>query len=271
MKGSYLIFLLFLCSCSGIKIKNKIQEPELDLLKSETFDRYSKDRIVGHQIKSPLHQGILLCYKKQFKKGQEHFKNILDKYSNSPHYWNNIAICHKLQNENQKAMFYLNLAIGHAKKSRDKAIINNNIGVMLLGFNKDFEAQKQFQTSIKQSKTLLTPKLNLARLYLQYGLYTKALKELHYLHVKNNNDIDVNALLGKAYLLQGNSKRGHFYLTKIPKSYFKRHDLANVLAATLTQLGQFKNAKKVLDNIESSNMNKLSLATKDLYNYIENR
>ncbi len=265
---SKLLILLFIISCSSVKVTNEIYQPEFDLLKAESFDRYTQERILSYQGNNQLNKGLLLCYQSKFENGIDYFKSILVENVNNSLYWNSIALCNQLKSEYQKAIFYLGIAKSHAKTNHELAIINNNIGVILLNFNKNFEAQNKFEESIKQSNNLLTPRLNIARLYLQYGLFTKALKELHFLHKINTDDIDVNALLGKAYLLQGNAKRGHFYLTKIPKTYLKRHELANVYAATLAQLGQFNEAKAVLDNIENSNVRILSSATSDLYTFI---
>ena len=240
-------FIISLYSCASFKNPRQIKQAEYDGLKYESLKRYDSVRL-GNSVK--IQEPLALCHNQEFDKANEIFKSELDAKINSYLYWNQISTCYILKKEYTQARNFLNLALGRAKTNKQKSIILNNIGVVLLEGQKYHEAKDYFKKSIELSKNSLTPKYNLAQIYLKFGLYGKAQDELKYLLSRNAKDVDFLNSKAHLELMQNNYKNALVYFNRIPHEYRTRDDIATNMAMTYLMLGLYKNAETSIGNAD---------------------
>ena len=102
-------------------------------------------------------------------------------------------------------------------------------------------------------QSFLTPHYNLSQIFLKFGLYENARKEIDLLLSKNSTDVDF--LNAKAYLelMQNKYKSALVFFNKIPKQYRTRDDIATNIAMTYFMLGLYENAQEALNNADKTN------------------
>lgn len=240
-------FMFTFYSCASFNNPRQIKQAEHDGLKYESLKRYDNIRL-GNSVK--IQDPLALCHNQEFDKANDIFKSELDEKINNYLYWNQISTCYILKKEYTQARNFLNLALGRAKTNKQKSIILNNIGVVLLESQKYQEAKDYFKKSIELSRTSLTPKYNLTQIYLKFGLYGKAQKELMFLLNKNAKDVDFLNSKAHLELMQNNYKNALVYFNRIPKDYRTRDDIATNMAMTYLMLGLFENAKASIKNAD---------------------
>ncbi len=242
-----LTFIFTLVSCASFNNPRQIKQAEYDGLKYESLKRYDQTRL-GNSVK--LQDPLALCHNKNFEDANKIFKEELDSKINNYLYWNQISTCYILKKEYTQARNFLNLALSRAKTNKQKSIVLNNIGVIHLENKKYHEAKNYFRKSIELSKKSLTPRFNLAQIFLKFGLYGKAQSELKLLLKQNPKDVDFLNSKAHLELMQNNYKNALVYFNKIPKDYRSRDDIATNMAMTYFMLGLFENAKNTINNAD---------------------
>ncbi|MBT4793444.1 MAG: tetratricopeptide repeat protein [Halobacteriovoraceae bacterium] len=240
------IFILF-ASCASFKNPREIKEAQIDGLKYESLKRYDLLRL-NKSLKP--NDELALCHKGEYAKANALFKKKLDSNLKNYLYWNKISTCYILQKKYTQARKFLDLAMGTAKNTKQKAVVLNNIGVILLETQNFQEAKEYFKKSTELSKKFLTPKYNLTQIFLKFGLYKKASKHLSFLIRQRPQDIDFLNSKAHLELMQNNYKLALVYFNKIPKQYRSRDDIATNIAMTYFMLGLYEQAKKTLSNAD---------------------
>jgi tetratricopeptide (TPR) repeat protein len=161
---------------------------------------------------------ILACYEKEFEDAQELIRENQEAYRSNPAFWNQVGTCYLLQKERRKALLFYNKAL---EFDTNYAPALNNLGVLYRKYGEDQKAEIAFKRAIKGNNFAKTPRFNLAHLYLTYGLYKFALKELSVLDRVSKGDIDVLAGMGTAHLMSGNPKLAKKYFDKIEASFYE--------------------------------------------------
>ena len=241
---------LLLTSCASKKNMRAIPQESLDGLKYETLARYDKQRLKQVMNKE---NPLALCHEHEFDKAQKLLKEKLDEKINDFDYWNKISTCYIIQKDYSKAKYFLDIALSRTQKNNEKAIVLNNIGLVLLEQQHFEEAKEYFKKSIELSKNYLTPKYNLVQIYLKFGIYKKANTEIDKLLKTNNRDIDFLNSKAHVQLMLKEYKNALVYFNKIPKSYWQRDDIATNAAMTYFMLGLYTNAKDVLSSADKKN------------------
>ncbi len=237
------IYLSILSSCASFNNPREIKSEKHDGLKYESLERYDEVRLSNNlKLKDP----IALCHANKFEDAHNILKEDLDARIKDFKYWNKIATCYIIEKIYTRADYFLDLALSTAKTKRDKAVVLNNKGVVLLENKRFDEAKDYFKKSIELSKSYLTPRYNLTQIYLKYGILNKAKKQLDLLLRKNATDIDF--LNSKAYLelMENDYKDALVYFNLIPAEYRHRDDIATNMAMTYLMLGLYDNAKTTL-------------------------
>ncbi len=244
-----------LVSCASHKNPRGIKEANLDGLKYESLTRYDSLRLDPNlKLKSEL----ALCHNENYDEAFDKFKAKLDKNLNNYLYWNQISTCYILKKEYSKAKNFLELAMAQAKTNKQKAVVLNNMGVVYLEKKNYHEAKEVFKEAIKLNGDTLTPRFNLVQIYLHFGIYERAEKELVVLLQKAPTDIDFLNSLAHVKLMKKDYKTALVYFNRIPKQYRSRDDVATNLAMTYYMLGLFEDAKKTLSNADKSNSSYVS-------------
>jgi len=240
------ITLVSFVSCGGFKVDRRTNISQNDVLEQESLNRYGDNKIENKiNNKDPLVKGLVLCYQGNVPKGLKFLKSYAIKEKDNSKYWQKVASCHYINNNFPKSEFYNLLALKNANKL-DKAAIFNNLGLIYLK-EKHFEQAKQsFIKSLKLNKNLKTPLFNLSQLYIQFGLFNMALKELSYLINISKNDIELIKSIAICHTQMGNHKKALKSFKRIPNEIRKRADIAVYYAQALYLAGKYTDAKSVL-------------------------
>ncbi len=167
-----LIFLAPLTvSCAHKGLDRKLADSRLDSLRHESLTRYSPEDLAKF---SGTEKNIAQCHNGRYNEALSAFKDVLDENRKNPVYWNHLGTCYYLKGEYPKSLIYLDISKGLTKNKKLLAAIENNIGLNHLGQKNLLEAKEAFKKSIELDSTALTPRYNLAQLYLSKGLYGKA-------------------------------------------------------------------------------------------------
>ncbi len=230
---SILLPCLFLISCASTKYNRVIQESEYDGLRFESLKRFDKTRI---QQKTTV---TALCHQEKYDQAFEQLTSHLDQKTNDFSYWNDISTCYLLQKNYTRARHFLDIALSKTKSNKQKSVVLNNLGVTYLENQKFTKAKEYFKNSIALDHNALTPRFNITQIYVQFGLYKKAQKELSFLLTKSPKDVDFLTSMGHLKLMQGKYKTALNIFQSIPPSYQVRDDIATNLAMTYLMLGKY--------------------------------
>jgi tetratricopeptide (TPR) repeat protein len=113
----------------------------------------------------------------------------------------------------------------------------------------DQKALVAFDRANKISKFSKTPRYNLSRLYLSYGLTEIAIPIFQSLLNYSPTDVDLLNSLGTAYLIQSDLEKSISYFNKIPKNFWVKPEIGLNLSLVYKRSGKFNEAKKVFDSI----------------------
>lgn len=247
MKLYFLIFTFIFISCSSTRNLKLIKKANNDGLKNESIVRYSHQRLETLTSKNTYIQDCLT----DKNHSERNFEQLIQKNKFDPLTWNLRTSCYIHKEQLTQAMYTANTALALAKTKKVKAIILNNIAIIHLK-NKKYESAKEYlKKSIELNSTLLTPKYNLATLYLKFGLHNKALKILNDLSRKSGDDIDFNNSLATGYIMKAQYKRAIWFLNKIPEEYHSRDDIALNFATTYFATKKFDKALAKINNAQT--------------------
>lgn len=218
-------------------------------LQDETLQRYSKSEI--EKVKSmndPLVNLSIFCSQKKFKEAFSLASNIFSKYQKVTNYWNQVANCHLRAGSHRKALLFYNKAL-EIQSENIPAL--NNIGVMYTMLGQDQKAQVAFEKALRQSKFSKTPRYNLARIYLKYGLVDLAQPLIQGLLNESSNDVDLLNAMANIYFLKSNYQKAMDYYQQIPPSEWRRPEIGLNLSYNLKLLGKGRDALKVLNSVSN--------------------
>lgn len=216
-------------------------------LQDETVDRLNEAELSKlSSSPDPLLDLSLKCLRGDFKSAFNTAAVHFNRYQKVAAYWNQVANCHLNSGSHRKALLFYNKAL-EVKPNYVPAL--NNIGVMYSRQGQDQKALIAFEKANKESKFSKTPRYNLARLYLAYGLVDLALPLFQGLLSESSGDVDLLNAVATSYVMKGDYERAKSYYQNIPKTEWARAEVGLNLALTLKKLGQGAEAEKVLSAV----------------------
>lgn len=239
---------------------------EVESRKSAASNNESLQRVLLYDgdisLDGDLGKLAKLCYEKKFLKAFKTVKFYNKKYIKNPIFWNQVGTCYLLKGERRKSLLFYNKALSLRK---DYAPALNNLGVMYLTEGDYSRSLVAFEKAKKSKSFSRTPRYNLANLKLNFGLYQDAITELKVLYGLTQTDIDVNNMMGIAYLMSNNPKEARRYFIKIPSREKEqpRFGINSALAEYL--VGNKDRAEDIFEDIEKKNLG----AWKQYYSEIE--
>lgn len=269
-----ILFLIFLAACSSAPEKKKTQAPIKEefrktkplspsevsefyqgnapslnpALQDETLDRYTKEELAAlNTAGEPLMQMSVLCTRKDFAGAFQLASKNFNLYQKVAPYWNQVANCHLAQGSYRKALLFYNKAI-EVKPNFVPAL--NNIGVMYARQGQDQKALVAFERANRQSKFSKTPRYNLAKLYLTYGLAESALPVFQSLLSESPQDVDLLNAVGSSYFLMSDYAQALSHYKQIPQKEWSRAEIGLNLAFTLNKLGKSEEAADVFAKVD---------------------
>jgi tetratricopeptide (TPR) repeat protein len=179
---------------------------------------------------------------------------MFDRYQKIPAYWNQVANCHLNQGSDKKALLFYNKAL-EVSPSYVPAL--NNIGVLYSRQGQDQKAIVAFERAHSHSKFSKTPRYNLAKTYLTYGLAAEALPLFQGLLSEAPNDVDLLNAVGSSHFLLSDYPRAWSYFQKIPQNLWGRPEIGLNLAVTLNNINRQSDALKVFNGISKPSKEEL--------------
>jgi tetratricopeptide (TPR) repeat protein len=247
--------LLALVSCSTSRIDRKIEDVTWDSLADESYLRWGEGRLNKHA--NPDHR-VVNCYKGKAQETLNKYKQDYISKSETPYYWLHIGNCYFIQESWTKAEFFYRLTLEETKTSTVKSIALNNLGLIHFKYEQWEKGKELLNQSMNLAPKFKVPRYNLSQLYLQFGLYDKAIEILNSSAFKGHKDIDVYFSLANAHLYKGDLKRSGQYFKMIPPEHFHREDIAATYALYLIKNGDFIRAKTVMKERNRSNVPELT-------------
>jgi tetratricopeptide (TPR) repeat protein len=268
-------FLFSLVGCGTQSFNKKIDSDENDAIHDESFMRYNSARINSFEKKSKsnIAKAQAACHEEKFYKGKSILENQMHQEKNNPFYWNAVGTCYYLEDFPQKALFYFNLANESLKKyngiDRDlaEANIQNNLGLLNLKFQRFNEAFDCFNAASNLAPNLLTPKINLAQVYLEFDQNLRAINVLETIENKSHGDVDVLYSIALAQYKLNEFDKSFYTISKINPTYLNRADIVGLYAMNLMKKNRYEDAKSILEKrniaqeFESRNRNILESVT----------
>lgn len=235
-------------------------------LQDETLDRYSVDEIEAMaESNDPLMELSLRCSKGDYKTAFSLAAKNFNRYQKVAAYWNQVANCHLNQGAHRKALLFYNKAL-EVKANYVPAL--NNIGVMYSRMDQDQKALVAFERANNASKFAKTPRYNLAKMYLLYGLAEPALPILKGLLDSSPEDLDLQNAVANAYFLMSDYTQAYSNFRKIPSQFWSRPEIGLNLAVTLKKLGKVEDAMKVMGNVDKPKNAALARYYSSVENYL---
>lgn len=217
-------------------------------LQDETLDRFSTSELEKVNTSAdPLMDISVRCAQRDFNGAFTIAAKYFNRYQKVAPYWNQVANCHLNQGSFRKALLFYNKAL-EVKPNYVPAL--NNIGVMYARQDQDQKALVAFERAHKVAKFSKTPRYNLAKLYLTYGLADQALPIFQSLLNEAPQDIDLLNAVGSAYFLLSDYARAVNFYQNIPQNEWSRAEIGLNLAMTLKKLGRNKDALGVFNMVE---------------------
>lgn len=217
-------------------------------LQDETLDRYSKEELAALNVAAdPLMEMSVLCSRRDFAGAFQIAAKNFNLYQKVAPYWNQVANCHLNQGSYRKALLFYNKAI-EVKPNFVPAL--NNIGVMYARQDQDQKALVAFERANRQSKFSKTPRYNMAKLYLTYGLAESALPVFQSLLSESPQDVDLLNAVGSSYFLMSDYTQALSYYKQIPEAQWSRAEIGLNMAFTLNKLGKSEEAADVFAKVD---------------------
>lgn len=247
---------------SSSEVKDFISESPKTLnpaLQDETLDRYSVDELaVLSDTNDPLIGISIRCSKNDFDEAFALASKSFNRYHKIPAYWNLIANCHLNQGSQRKALLFYNKAL---EVTPGYVPALNNIGVLYSRQGEDQKALIAFERANKQSRFAKTPRYNLAKMYLRYGLADLALPLFQGLLNESANDVELMNAVGNCYFFMSDYQKAWSLFSRLPTSVLNRPEFGLNTAMTLKKLGKNDEARDIFSDISEPKSNEL----KDYY------
>jgi Flp pilus assembly protein TadD len=234
-------------------------------LSAETLDRHTMKELSALETNTDvLMQISVLCSKNDFDNAFLLASQNFNLYQKVAAFWNQLGNCHLNQGSHRKALLFYNKAI--------EVIPNyvpalNNIGVMYVRQGQHQKALLAFERANAQSKFSKTPRYNLAKMYLTYGLVDQSLPLLSSLLNESPTDVDLLNALAVANFMKGNLEKALSTFEQIPREQWSRAEVGLNLAYTLKSLGRSKEALDVFNNVQKPRSGDL----KNYYSILRNQ
>lgn len=223
----------------------KVENPGLQ---DETIDRLNSDELNQIDPKSDELLGLaVVCAKGDKDDSRKLIDSLYQKYQNYPSYWTQVANCYLKQNEYRKALLYFNKAL-EISPSYTPAL--NNIGVLYYRQGQEQKAFVAFERAGKSSRFSKTPRLNLAKLYLSFGLADQAFPIVNGLVNQSPNDNDLIVTLGNVYFLKAQYQDALKQFFRLDQKLWSQADIGLNVSYSLYKVGKKKDAENVLDKID---------------------
>ncbi|WP_408098681.1 tetratricopeptide repeat protein [Peredibacter sp. HCB2-198] len=217
-------------------------------LQDETLDRLTPEELSEINVSAdPLMDISVRCSQGDFEGAFAVAGKNFNKYQKVAQYWNLIANCHLNQGSFRKALLFYNKAL---EVTPNYVPALNNIGVLYSRQGLDQKALVAFERANKQSKFSKTPRYNLAKLYLTYGLADSAQPLFQSLLNTSPKDVDLLNAVGSTYFLMSDYNRALGYYQQIPRSEWTRAEIGLNLALTYKKVGKVAEAKKVFSAVK---------------------
>lgn len=235
-------------------------------LQDETLDRYSAEEIAAMADSTdPLMELALRCSRGDFNNAFAVAAKHFNKYQKVAPYWNQVANCHLNQGSFRKALLFYNKAL-EVKPNYIPAL--NNIGVMYSRMEQDQKALVAFERANSTSKFAKTPRYNLAKMYLIYGLAEPAQPILKGLLDSSPGDIDLQNSVANTYFLMSDYSKAFSYFQQIPPAHWSKPEIGLNLAVTLKKLGKGEDANRVFEGIQKPKNQALARYYTSVENYL---
>lgn len=250
-----LAILSVFVSCSSSRIDRKIDDASWDSLADESYLRWGESRL---KKSAKNEHDVIGCYQGESSKTLNNYKKDYLTKNQTPYYWLHIGNCYFIQENWTKAEFFYRMTLEETKVKTIKSIALNNLGLIHFKYEQWEKGKELLNESMKIAPKFKVPRYNISQLYLQFGLFDKAIEVLNDSAFKGHKDIDVYFSLANAYLYKGDLKTSGEYFKMIPRSNFRREDIAATYALFLMKHGKTKEAKAIMDNRERSSVLELT-------------
>ncbi|WPU65743.1 tetratricopeptide repeat protein [Peredibacter starrii] len=217
-------------------------------LLDETLDRMTPEELAKLNVAAdPLMDISVRCGQRDFEGAFAIAGKNFNKYQKVAQYWNLVANCHLNQGSHRKALLFYNKAL---EVTPNYVPALNNIGVLYSRQGLDQKALVAFERANKQSKFSKTPRYNLAKLYLTYGLAEQAQPLFLSLLNGSPKDVDILNAVGSTYFLMSDYNRALSYYQQIPRSEWDRAEIGLNVAYTYKKVGKAAEAQKIFSGIK---------------------
>ena len=217
-------------------------------LQDETLDRMTSEELSRLNVSAdPLMDISVRCGQGDFEGAFAVAGKHFNKYQKVAQYWNLVANCHLNQGSHRKALLFYNKAL---EVTPNYVPALNNIGVLYSRQGLDQKALVAFERANKQSKFSKTPRYNLAKIYLTYGLAESAQPLFLSLLNSSPKDVDLLNAVGSTYFLMSDYNRALSYYQQIPRSEWTRAEIGLNVAYTYKKVGKVAEAQKVFSGVK---------------------
>jgi tetratricopeptide (TPR) repeat protein len=265
---SLIIPLLILASCSTSRIDRKIEDVTWDSLADESYLRWGKARLAKNA--NPDHS-VVSCYQGKAKDTLEKYKKDFLTKGQTPYYWLHIGNCYFIQESWTKAEFFYRMTVDETKLPTIKSIALNNLGLIHFKYEQWEKGKEYIRQSMALAPSFKVPRYNMSQLYLQFGLYDKAIEVLNGPAFRGHKDIDVYFSLANAYLYKGDLKRASEFFKMIPDEHFRREDIAATYALFLIKTGNMPGAKQIMKERDRSGVPELTAISQKIEKILSQR
>lgn len=267
---TYLTLILLVSCSSGKKLdqtkdQNKLGLTEQSfreypkLLYREKLDYYDSNlstqpflleeslqgkNITKENVNNNVNKLAMLCHSGQIKEGLALAQSLYRSYLQHPSFWNILGNCYFYQRQYRSALLYYNKAI---ELSPNYAPAYNNIGVYLSSTDQWQKALVAFKTAITKSKNAMTPKFNLAKLYLRFNLPQNALSYLQQLENDFPRESEIMGMLANAYYMISDNQKALKYFSLIDNDLLYRPDISLNYSRLLIEVGKKDQAQLILE------------------------
>lgn len=217
-------------------------------LMDETIDRLNLDELEKLDTKGDeILDLAITCAKGKVKDSSKQIDALYQKYQNYPSYWTQVANCYLKQDQSRKAVLYYNKAL---ELSASYAPALNNIGVLYFNQGQVQKALVAFERANQSSRFAKTPRLNLAKIYLSYGLAEQAKPILNGLLTQSPNDTDLIIALGNVYFIEGQYQESLKYFFRTDQKAWVDPTIGLNISYALFKLNKKKDATDLFKKID---------------------
>jgi len=264
----FLSIILISCSSTVVQVV-KIDSTKDDPFYKESLLRYSKDRLSA-LLNNAKYKEISGCHLGKIDESIELLKHKYPKYKTDVEYWLHVGNCYYLQGKYSKAQFFYNFSIPLAGK--DKKLLGatyNNLAMIEIQNRNYSNALSLLKQAISANNELITPKFNIAQLYLKFSLASSALFHLESIIKQSSTNDEILSSLGTAHLLDNNPTKAIDFFKKISIDKQKRENIAINYAISLVLVKKYFLAKEILSNVTTMGDLGLSETTTKLKDKID--